>query len=76
MTDFDHCSYICTCTGTCHLRSATCITATGRRVNNTVPVHVKLQPIVLVRGVSGCLLDTLFQFWTPYFICHLHVKVL
>ena len=27
-------------------------------------------------GVSGCLLDTLFKFWTPYFICHLHVKVL
>ena len=27
------------------------------------------------RGV-WCLLDTLFQFWTPYFICHLHVKVL
>ena len=25
---------------------------------------------------SGCLLDILFQFWTPYFICHLHVKVL
>ena len=32
--------------------------------------------IVLARGVSGCLLDTLFQFWTPYFICHLRVKVL
>ena len=25
--------------------------------------------IVLARGVSGCLWDTLFQFWTPYFIC-------
>ena len=34
------------------------------------------------KGVSGCLLDTLFQldtlfkFWKPYFICHLHVTVL
>ena len=31
--------------------------------------------IVLARGVSGCLLDTLFQFWTPYLICHLHVNI-
>ena len=29
---------------------------------------------IVARGVSGCLLDTLFQFWTPYLICHLHVK--
>ena len=30
--------------------------------------------VTIARGVSGCLLDTLFQFWTPYFTCHLHVQ--
>ena len=42
----------------------------------TGPNETQFQGIVLARGVFGCLLDTLFQFWTPYFICHLHVKVL
>ena len=29
---------------------------------------------VLARRVSGCLLDTLFKFWTPNFIRHLHAN--
>ena len=32
--------------------------------------------IVLARGVSGCLLDTVFKLWTPYLIWYLHVNIL
>ena len=49
--------------------------AVQKRQKFTNPSFPEPQGMVLARGVSGCLLDTTFEIWSPCFICHLHVNV-
>ena len=73
-TCYMKCPIICTVITLYNFLKLTC-TYLGSLEKVLFLVYFNILNIVLARG-AGCLLDTLFQFWTPYFICHLLVKVL